>query len=184
MNFLAIVAFQDCFLKISIAMNLDNENVEPVTDLGLVLGYFNQCVQRRSNNDSGAGAGANAGSRIDVTFVTDDSLSELVWSPHKGLSLNCTDSSFADTKTSLFLGTGPSNVALSPPQSITGRRSFTEKPIDEENFLTPATSFHLKNEVACKDISTKFPESDSGVMQLHGLAHEHEKGEILVIQVY
>lgn len=164
---------------IGIAMNVDNENIEPVTDLGLALSYSNQCVQRRSNKDSGAGA--NAGSRIDMTFVANDPLSELVWSPHKGLSLKFTDSRFVDTKTLLFWGAGPSNVALSPPQSNTDRRSATEKPMDEENFLTPVTSFHLKNEVTCKDTckdtSTKSPKSDSGVMQLRGLTHEHEKGE-------
>ncbi|XP_048333265.2 uncharacterized protein LOC107422836 isoform X2 [Ziziphus jujuba] len=159
-------------------MNIENENIEPVTDLGLALGYSNQCRQRSSNNESsacagaGAGAGANAGSRIDVTFVANDPLSELVWSPHKGLNLKCADSSFVDTKTSLFWDAGPSNVALSPPQSITGRRSTTEKPIYEDNFMTPDTSFHLKNEVSRKDTLSKSPKSDSGVMQPCGLNHE------------
>lgn len=157
------------------AMNLDNENIEPVTELGLALGYSNQCEQRRLNNDSGAGA--NAGSRIDMSFVANDPLSELVWSPRKGLSLKCADSNFADTKTSLFWGAGPSNVVLSPPLSIAGRRSASEKPIDEENFVTPDTSFHLKNEVAGKETLTKSPESGSGGIQLCGLTHEHEKGE-------
>lgn len=68
-------------------MNADNENVDvdPVTDLGLALGYSSQCIQRRLNNDSGAGA--NAGSGLNMTFVSNSPLSELVWSPHKGLSL-------------------------------------------------------------------------------------------------
>ncbi|XP_062168264.1 uncharacterized protein LOC133874350 isoform X4 [Alnus glutinosa] len=39
-------------------MNVDNENTEPVTDLGLALGYSNPCIQRQLNNDSGAGANA------------------------------------------------------------------------------------------------------------------------------
>lgn len=81
-------------------MNVDNENVDidPVTDLGLALGYSRQCIQRRLNNDSGAGA--NAGSGLNMTFVSNNPLSELVWSPHKG----------------------PSNVALLPAQGVTGSR--------------------------------------------------------------
>ncbi|XWS13777.1 hypothetical protein CRYUN_Cryun36dG0067400 [Craigia yunnanensis] len=63
-------------------MNVENENIEPVTDLGLALGYSNHSIQRRFSND--LGAGANAASRIDITFVATDPLSELVWSPQKG----------------------------------------------------------------------------------------------------
>ncbi|XVE65900.1 hypothetical protein DITRI_Ditri08aG0037100 [Diplodiscus trichospermus] len=63
-------------------MNVENENKDPVTDLGLALGYSNHSIQRRLSND--LGAGANAASRIDMTFVATDPLSELVWSPQKG----------------------------------------------------------------------------------------------------
>ena len=67
-------------------MNIDNENIEPGIELGLALGYSNQRIERRfMSNDSGAGA--NAGSGIHMTFVTTNPLSELVWSPLKGLSL-------------------------------------------------------------------------------------------------
>lgn len=159
-------------------MNTENENIEPVTDLGLSLGYSNQCIQRISNNESSAGAGANAGLRIDMTFVANDPLSELVWSPHKGLNLKCADSSsFVDTKTSLFWDAGPSNVALSPPQSITGRRSTTEKSIDEDNFMNLDTSSRLKDQVSGKETLPKSPRSNSGVMPLRGLNHENETGE-------
>ncbi|KAJ4722604.1 Zinc finger, CCHC-type [Melia azedarach] len=37
-------------------MNVENENIEPVTELGLALGYSSQCTQRRLNSDSGAGS--------------------------------------------------------------------------------------------------------------------------------
>ncbi|PQP94099.1 uncharacterized protein Pyn_15443 [Prunus yedoensis var. nudiflora] len=109
-------------------MDVDNENIEPGTDLGLAPGYSNQCIQRILHSDSGAGANA-----------------------------------------------GPSNVTLSPPQSNTGGRSSTDKPIDEENFITPQTSSHLKSEAACKDM-TMSPTSDAGVMPACGSSHEHETG--------
>lgn len=66
-------------------MDVDNENIEPGTDLGLALGYSNQCIQRILHGVSGAGA--NAGSRIHMTFVAAEPLSELVWSKDKGMSL-------------------------------------------------------------------------------------------------
>ncbi|XP_024023066.1 uncharacterized protein LOC112092093 [Morus notabilis] len=103
-------------------MNADNENIEPSTDLGLALGYSSQCVKRRLNN--GSGAGANAGSGLNMTFVAQNPLSELVWSPHKG----------------------PSNVALLPVQGITVR---TDKQISGENFQTSNTySLQMTSEVA------------------------------------
>lgn len=136
---------------IKLKMDVDNENIEPETDLGLALGYSNQCIQRILHSDSGAGA--NAGSRIHMTFVAAEPLSELVWSKDKG----------------------PSNVTLSPPQSNTGGRSSTDKPIDEENFVTPQTSSHLKSEAACKDM-TMSPTSDAGIMPACGSSREHETG--------
>ncbi|PON53245.1 Zinc finger, CCHC-type domain containing protein [Parasponia andersonii] len=154
-------------------MNVDNENIEPVTDLGLALGYSNQCIQRRLNNDSGAGA--NAGSGINMTFVANNPLSELVWSPHKGLSLKCADSSFADIQKPHFSGgAGPSNVALLPAQSIIGRTTTTQKNIDEENSPKANTLFQMKSEVAGKDTLTRSSGSDAGVMPVP--SHECETG--------
>ncbi|KAM1724064.1 hypothetical protein ACFX13_022612 [Malus domestica] len=122
-------------------------NIEPVTDLGLVLGHSNQCIQRKLNGDSGAGA--NAGSRIHMAFVAPDPLSELVWNTDKGVS----------------------NVTLSPPQSNKGGRSAADKPIDDEDFITAQTSFHLKSEFAGKDM-TMSPTSNAGVMPLCGSSHD------------
>lgn len=141
-------------------MNADNENIEPSTDLGLALGYSSQYVKRRLNN--GSGAGANAGSGLNVTFVAQNPLSELVWSPHKGLNLKCADSSLADSKTLLFWGAGPSNVALLPVQGITVR---TDKQISGENFQTSNTySLQMTSEVA-------------RVMHVHAPRREDEIGE-------
>lgn len=156
-------------------MNVDNENIEPVTDLGLALGYSNQCIQRGLNNDSGAGA--NAGSGINMTFVANNPLSELVWSPHKGLSLKCADSSFADSKTSLFWGAGPSNVALLPSQSIIGRNTTTQISMDGENASISNTLLQMKSEVAGKDTLSRSPGSDAGGMPVCGPSHEYVTGE-------
>uniref|UniRef100_A0A6N2N3B3 Plus3 domain-containing protein n=1 Tax=Salix viminalis TaxID=40686 RepID=A0A6N2N3B3_SALVM len=90
-------------------MNADDKNIEPVADPGLSFGYSNQCTQRRVKNDSGAGA--NAGSCVDMTFVTTNALSELVWSPQKGLCLKCADGSFSKNP-SLLWGAGPTELNL------------------------------------------------------------------------
>ncbi|XP_061990372.1 uncharacterized protein LOC133708848 isoform X2 [Rosa rugosa] len=131
-------------------MDANNENIEPVTDLA--LDYSIQCIQSRLNSDSGAGA--NAGSVLGMTFVATEPLSELVWSTDKGA--------------------GPSNVNLSPPQSITGGRPISEKPLEEENFIASDTSFRVKSEAAGKDALTMSPTSDAGVMLAHGSSHESE----------
>ncbi|XP_050373227.1 uncharacterized protein LOC126790898 [Argentina anserina] len=131
-------------------MDEKNENIEPLTDLGLALGYSNQCIQSRLNSD--LGAGANAGSVLGMTFVATEPLSELVWCAEKG----------------------PSNVTLSPPQSNTGGRSAAEKPIDEENFINSDTSFCVKGEVSGKEDLTTSPKSDAGIMLAHALSQECE----------
>ncbi|KAM1439303.1 hypothetical protein ACFX13_012878 [Malus domestica] len=128
-------------------MDADNENIEPVTDLGLSLGYLNQCIRRKLNGDSGAGA--NAGSRIHRAFVAPEPLSELVWDTDKG----------------------PSNVTLSPPQSNIGRRSATDRLTDDVDFLTAQTTVHLTREVASKEM-TMSPTSDAGVMPICRSSHE------------
>ncbi|EOY05910.1 hypothetical protein QUC31_016535 [Theobroma cacao] len=147
-------------------MNMENENIEPVTDLGLALGYSSYSIQRRLSND--LGAGANAASRIDMTFVTTDPLSELVWSPHNGPSLKCTDCCFSDKKQSLVWGAGPSNVILSPQQINTSSRSSDDKPIDEENLNTSiSTSHDMNTKVAHIDNSDKSVRDNDGIRLCH-----------------
>ncbi|CAJ2650900.1 unnamed protein product [Trifolium pratense] len=93
----------------------------------------NKKVKQNSDselNKNSSGAGANAASRADMTLATTDPLSEIVWSPEKGLSLKC-----ADKNSSLFRDVGPScSMVLSLPQSVTYCNSITDKPIDD-NFL-------------------------------------------------
>lgn len=78
-------------------MSSKSEKIKPKTDFELVLNYSNQGIWK---DDSGAGA--NAACRIDKTFSAIDPLSEIVWSPDKGFSLKCVDSSFTNKKTSLL----------------------------------------------------------------------------------
>lgn len=72
-----------------------NKNDEDI-DLRLALGSRNYSAQTRLHGSSGAGVNAN--SRLDMPFAASDPLSELVWSPHNGLSLKCADSNLADNK--------------------------------------------------------------------------------------
>ncbi|GAV69610.1 Plus-3 domain-containing protein [Cephalotus follicularis] len=134
-------------------MNVDDQNVEPITDLGLALGQSNRGIERRLNKDSvaGAGAGANAGSRADMTFVATDPLSELVWSPQNGLSLKRADSSFANRKPSLVWSAGPSNERV---------WSLQDEPLVEENVVKSQATFHVNSEP----------------MLLCGSSHEQRKG--------
>lgn len=152
-------------------MNVENENIEPVTDLRLALGYSNHSIQRRLSN--ALGAGANAASRIDLTFVATDPLSELVWSPKKGPSLKCTDCSFSDKKHSLVWGAGPRSVVLSPQQINKSSRTSNEKPIDEENFnKSKSTLPDMTTKVANMDNLDKSARDNDGI----SLSHEQQTG--------
>ncbi|XP_019191401.1 PREDICTED: uncharacterized protein LOC109185885 isoform X2 [Ipomoea nil] len=85
-------------------------------DLRLALGYSDQNNASRVNNgESGAGVNAGTGGIVGMTFAASDPLSELVWSPHKGLSLKCTATALADKKPLLLWNMGPSNVTHNSP---------------------------------------------------------------------
>ncbi|KAK2647191.1 hypothetical protein Ddye_022386 [Dipteronia dyeriana] len=155
-------------------MSVENENIEPVTELGLSLSYSSQSIQRRLN--SATGAGANAGTRLDIEFAATDSLSELVWSPQNGPSLKCADYGFGDKRPPLLWGAEPSNVVLSPSKDITAGRSRTDKPIIVENFITSRSAFHGMSEMASKDTSTRTPKIDVAVMPICGSSHEDRTG--------
>jgi hypothetical protein len=137
-------------------MNADDKNIEPVTD---------QCFQRRVKKDSGAGA--NAGSSVDKTFAATNALSELVWSPQKGLCLKCADGSFSYKNPSLLWGAGPSNM-------VSG--SSTDKPISKEYFWTALGASDVNSEVAGRDNSTKFVTSDTSMFPSSESRHEIKIG--------
>ncbi|XP_022739593.1 uncharacterized protein LOC111291806 isoform X2 [Durio zibethinus] len=157
-------------------MNVEDEKIDPVTDLGLALGYSNQRIQRKLSND--LGAGANAASRIDMTFVATDPLSELVWSPQKGPRLKCTDFSFSDKNHSLGRGSGPSNVILSPQQINTSARSNNSDKSARDNDgiglcheqLTYNDNSFQGTAGFLEEISTKRGESDQNLGEKNDLA--------------
>ncbi|XP_015573439.2 uncharacterized protein LOC8280168 isoform X2 [Ricinus communis] len=144
-------------------MNVDDKNIEPSTNLSLALGYSNQCIQRNLSNDPGAGA--NAASTADITFVATDPLSELVWSPHKGLSLRCADGSFIDKKPSLLPGVGPTYMASG--SSSDKPISNTGKLFDNEICIASLPACKLASEIS-GDNSTTFLTSNVGIMPLSG----------------
>lgn len=104
-------------------------------DLGLALGLPNCSIRTRLNNDS-SGAGVNAISRADLAFAASDPLSELVWSPHKGLTLKRANSAVADNKPFLLWNVGPSSNLLSPAQYI---RTGDDNAVDQGSLSVSQT---------------------------------------------
>lgn len=164
---------------IQLKMDADNENKEHAVDLGLALGYSGQCIPKALNNDSGAGA--NAGSRVDMTFVATDPLSELVWSPHKGLSLKCADSSVNEKRTSLLWGTGPSNRICSPLHSITDRKTIPDEPRGKGNLVTSEATVCVKNETGETDFLTCSLGSNAGIITVYGSSHQPNAGMMILV---
>ncbi|KAL5182119.1 hypothetical protein HKD37_01G002850 [Glycine soja] len=149
-----------CQEFILLKMSAENEKIKPKTDIELFLNNANQCIWKKLNNDSGAGA--NAASRADMTLAATDPLSEIVWSPDKGLSLKCADSSFAHKNSSLLRDVGTSCMVFAPPQNFTGGSSTTDKPLDDD-FLKPIAVVCAKSDIAEADAPTMPPTGDSGV---------------------
>ncbi|KAJ4844596.1 hypothetical protein Tsubulata_011017 [Turnera subulata] len=147
-------------------MNANDKGTDPATDLTLSLGDSNQLSRRRVSDDSGAGA--NAGSRLDMTFVATSPLSELVWSPHRGLCLKCADGSICENRPSLLWNVGPSNMV--------GGAS-TEQPFIEENAIASAAAFNLRSEFAGGENSMHFRASDAGIFQISESNDELRKDE-------
>lgn len=102
--------------------NADDDNEKPIAAIEHTLHSVEQCTQRGLNIDPDAGA--NAGSRAEIEFATNNPLSELVWSPHNGLSLKCTDCSLSEKKSSLFWSSDSGNMIISSPTNIKAWESF------------------------------------------------------------
>ncbi|KAG8658631.1 uncharacterized protein LOC110611301 isoform X2 [Manihot esculenta] len=147
----------------------DDKNTEPVTNLSLAQGHSNQCIQRILNNED-PGAGANAASRVDMTFVATDPLSELVWSPQKGLSLRCADGSFSNKKPSLLWGVGSTKMGSGSSSDMP--TSNNNKPINEKDFMGSLAARNIGSEVAGGDNYIISPTSNAGIMPLSGSSHE------------
>ncbi|XP_057450218.1 uncharacterized protein LOC130741356 isoform X3 [Lotus japonicus] len=131
--------------------NTDNEHFQ---------NNANHCIWKILKNDPRAGA--NAASRVDLTFAATDPLSEIVWSPSKGLRIQCADSSFADQSSYLFRDVGPSCMVLSPPQSVTGGRLTADEPVGDV-LVKPIAVICTNSDIAATYASTMNPTTDSGV---------------------
>ncbi|CAA2966073.1 Zinc finger, CCHC-type domain containing [Olea europaea subsp. europaea] len=107
-NSLLFMAKNDALL----IMDTNDEDV----DLGLALGSTSYHIRSKMNSSSGAGVNANLIG--DMAFAASDPLSELVWLPHKGLSLKCADSNLADKNPFLLWNVESSNKVPSPSQII------------------------------------------------------------------
>ncbi|CAN4120450.1 unnamed protein product [Withania somnifera] len=122
-------------------------------DLGLALGSTTRYVQTKPKVD--AGAGVNASSTVDMAFAASEPVSELVWSPHKGLSLKCAESGLTDKKTFLLWNVGPSTLIAAPSQSdrykgTCDENAVYEKTVDsQERFQTNEIVLKSGNEIGC-----------------------------------
>ncbi|CAL0316717.1 unnamed protein product [Lupinus luteus] len=145
----------------------DSKTIKSKTDFELALDHSNQRVWKNKS-----GSGANAASRVDMTFSsTTEPLSEIVWSPSKGFSLNCVDSSFTEEKTSLYRDVAPSSMVLSRLQSDTGSMSTPDEPIDDVSVIC------AKNDISPSDSPTRHLTSDSLAVIRDCKAHEeHNTG--------
>ncbi|KAE9619179.1 hypothetical protein Lalb_Chr02g0150411 [Lupinus albus] len=147
-------------------MSSDSKIIKPKTDFQLILNYSNQCVWK---NESGAGANAVCRA-VDMTFSsTNGPLSEIVWSPSKGFSLNCVDSSFENKNSSLYRDVEPSSMVLALLQSVTGCISTTAEPFDDV-FVKPISTISLKNDISSLGSPTMHPKSASD--------EEHNTGHV------
>lgn len=91
-------------------MNGNDDSKESLRDLRLLRDYSNQGTSHLIEK---SGAGANAASRVGMTFVASDHLTELVWSPRKGLSIKCTNCSAAAEESRRMLTMGIENKVTS-----------------------------------------------------------------------
>lgn len=155
-------------------MNEDYKSLEPGKEIGLGLGYTDQFIQGRLTNKSGVGA--NAGSMVDMKHVTTDSLSELVWSPQKGLSLRCTDSSFNNRKSSILWDAAANNARFALPRSVIAEKSSANNLLDNRTVILPQAESHLKDISEGKQTSNRTSPGDPACMTNEVKMHTLEKG--------
>ncbi|KAG6582356.1 hypothetical protein SDJN03_22358, partial [Cucurbita argyrosperma subsp. sororia] len=155
-------------------MNEDYKSIEPGTDLGLGLGHTDQRIQGRLTNK--LGVGANAGSMVDVKYVTTDSLSELVWSPHEGLSLRCANSSFNNRKTPILWDAAANNASFVLPRSVIAGKSTSNNLLDNRTITISQAESQLKNISEGKQTSNNTSSDDAACMTSEAHMHKLQKG--------
>ncbi|KAI3984712.1 hypothetical protein MKX01_039329 [Papaver californicum] len=154
--------------------SMDDSKEEPVTYLGLSIGLGNQSTHVGSNN--GSGAGANAGSRADMIFVASTPLSELVWSPQKGVSLKSADCSLPEKNFSFLCGVASNTLVPSPTQSITDREPKELTDVDEETLASSQVEPHLRCKLSEANL-VRSPRSTTGTSPVwQTRTHEQNSG--------
>lgn len=74
--------------------------------------FVEACSDNALNKETGAGAGANAASDVEMAFIPTTPLSELIWTPQEGLSLKYTDYSKAENKAPFLWKEEPFNTII------------------------------------------------------------------------
>ncbi|CAL5208246.1 unnamed protein product [Lathyrus oleraceus] len=145
--------------------------MKPKTGLELMLmKYSSECHETNLRNESSAGA--NADSKANTRVSAMDPLSEIVWSPDKGFSLKCVDSSFKSKNTSFLRGVEPSSMVLALLQSVTCGNSINDKPTDDV-FVQPLAGICAESDVSSTNIPIRPPASDSVVIIPECKPYEH-----------
>ncbi|KAL9262718.1 hypothetical protein AKJ16_DCAP02540 [Drosera capensis] len=150
-------------------MNAHDENVEVEAHLKLTDSHSNQNVQRRGNRDAhsdeGAGGNADKGLALGMTFAGSDPLSELVWSPRKGLSVRCAVGSILEKTHTVLWEAGPSAMAMSSTSSV----STANKPEgcfkDGDSLASPLLTRTAVNIEVSDEPHSKQHVCDAGVVE-------------------
>nr|GMD95201.1 hypothetical protein DM860_002365 [Ipomoea batatas] len=156
-------------------MSVNNNNV----DIALAMGFSNRTVKTKLNDDSGAGV--NAGSGLHI-FAAPDPLSELVWTPRKGLSLKRADNSLAKKKPILLWNVAPSNEVSTPPEiisfnGINDQNDIGEGSVNGMENINPAEVDGNDDTNQDKESQRENEEKDLSVLQKIQTIGEGERGE-------
>ncbi|XP_068649914.1 uncharacterized protein [Aristolochia californica] len=134
---------------------------DPITQLRLPLGSTDLCNLNQSNIDLGAGANAIAIARVDrIINVTTNPLSELVWSPQKGLSLKCTDCGLSEKRSPFLWSTESASMTVLPTPCIIDKEADSIGPT--ERTLVQSTT-NPGNELPENPSSAKLAHNFAGI---------------------
>lgn len=112
-------------------MSVEDDNNEAIADLGLSSKFHSRSI--RLNNSRGAGVNATT-SKVDITFVTSQPLSELVWCPSKGICVKNTDRgcSMTEKEAASIWGLRPNHMAVSSAKSISTKLNSLENIVNDK----------------------------------------------------
>lgn len=128
----------------------------------------NKSTQWRLNVDRGAGA--NAVSADEMMFVANSSLSELVWSPSKGLSVKCADCSLAN-KNSLLWSSESGNMIILPSLE-------NNEAVNEEKSCLVQLASNPGNEIYTTETLVRSSRGREGIMPLSGTGSGSHKDNL------